>query len=146
MHVALTAEPLTLDALIAHVGDPEHGGTATFTGTTRREEGLRDVVALDYQAYDGLARAEMRTIAEEAAARYDARVAVAHRTGRVPVGEPSVAVAVSAGHRAEAFAACRYVIDELKSRVPVWKQAVFADGTTEWQDGMHGRAPAGPPR
>ncbi len=139
-YVLLTAEPLSLDALTARVSDPEHGATVTFAGTTRREGGAREVVALDYEAYGDMAAAELAAIAAEAAARYASRVAVAHRVGRVAVGEPSVAIAASAGHRPEAFAACRHVIEEIKARVPIWKQAVFADGTAEWQDGL----PPGP--
>ncbi|MGE0026844.1 MAG: molybdenum cofactor biosynthesis protein MoaE [Thermoleophilia bacterium] len=139
--IALTDEPLDLAPLLAAVGDPEHGGTATFIGTTRREGGGRPVAALRYEAYEELALAEMRAIAAEAGEAYGARVALLHRVGRVDVGEPSVMVAVSAGHRPAAFAACRFAIDALKARVPVWKQTVFEDGGTSWIDGC---AHAGP--
>lgn len=133
--IALTAEPLDLAPLLAAVGDPEHGGTATFIGTTRREGGGRAVAALDYEAYEELALAEMRAIALEAREAYGAVVAIAHRVGRVGVGEPSVMVAASAGHRPAAFAACRFAIDELKARVPLWKRTVFEDGAASWVDG-----------
>jgi molybdopterin synthase catalytic subunit len=133
--IALSEQPLEVAALLDAVADPEHGGIATFLGTTRREGGEREVEALDYEAYEELALAEMRAVAAEAEARFGARVAVAHRVGRVEVGRPSVAVAASAGHRPEAFAACRYVIDELKRRVPIWKRTVYADGGTTWVDG-----------
>lgn len=131
----LTAEPLDLPALIAAVSDPEHGGLATFLGCIRREDAIRPVVAIEYQAYEELTERELADVAAEATARFGAHVACVHRTGRVAVGEPSVAVAVSAPHRPAAFAACRYVIDELKVRAPIWKRMRYADGATEWIDG-----------
>ncbi len=131
----LTPDPLDVGAIVAAVGDPEHGGVATFLGCIRREEALRPVVAIDYEAYEELTLRELSAVAEEAAARFGARVAAVHRTGRVAVGEPSVAVATSAPHRPAAFAACRYVIDELKVRAPIWKRMVYADGEAEWVDG-----------
>lgn len=133
--IALTGAPLDPAALLAAVADDEHGGKALFVGTTRREAGEAEVSALAYEAYEELALAEMRAIAAEAGRAWSARVAVSHRTGTVAVGEASVAVAASAGHRAAAFAACRYVIDELKQRVPIWKQAVHPDGAATWIDG-----------
>jgi molybdopterin synthase catalytic subunit len=141
--IALTPAPLDLAALAAAVGDPDHGGTASFIGTTRREGGLREVVELRYEAYEELARAELEAIRDEAETRFGARVAIAHRVGPVPVGQASVAIAASAGHRPAAFAACRYAIDELKARAPIWKQAVYADGEARWLDGSAARAPAG---
>jgi molybdopterin synthase catalytic subunit len=141
--IALTPDPLDLAALVAAVADPDHGGTATFIGSTRREGGLHEVAELRYEAYEELAVGEMAAVAAEAEARFGARVAVAHRVGVVAVGEASVAVAASAGHRPAAFAACRYVIDELKARAPIWKQAVHADGEARWMDGCTPRHPAG---
>jgi molybdopterin synthase catalytic subunit len=140
--IALSPEPLDLAALIAAVADPDHGATTSFVGTTRREGGLREVAELRYEAYEELAIAEMAAVAAEAEARFGARVAVAHRVGVVGVGEASVAVAASAGHRGAAFAACRHVIDELKARVPIWKQTAFADGEATWMDGCAARQPA----
>jgi molybdopterin synthase catalytic subunit len=99
--------PLDHGALLAAVADPDHGGTATFVGTIRRDGGGREVVELRYEAYDELALAEMASIAAEAEARFRVRVAIAHRVGPVAVGEPSVSIAASAGHRPAAFAACR---------------------------------------
>jgi molybdopterin synthase catalytic subunit len=133
--IALSGEPIALAPLLDAVADPEHGGTATFVGTTRRQAGERAVAALRYEAYEELALAEMEAIVREAHEAFGATVAVLHRVGRVDVGEPSVMVAASAGHRPAAFAACRYAIDELKARVPVWKQTVYADGATSWIDG-----------
>ena len=133
--IALLDTPLDPTALLDEVTDPEHGGTALFVGTTRSESGLREVAELRYEAYEELALAEMRAVAGEAARAFGASIAVAHRVGPVAVGEPSVVVAASAGHRPAAFAACRYVIDELKAHAPIWKQAVHADGTATWIDG-----------
>jgi molybdopterin synthase catalytic subunit len=133
--IALVATPIDAAAVLASVADPDHGGTALFVGTTRRESGAREVVELRYEAYEELALAELRAIAAEAERSFAARVAVAHRTGTVAVGEPSVVVAASAGHRPAAFAACRYLIDELKARAPIWKQTVHADGAATWVDG-----------
>jgi molybdopterin synthase catalytic subunit len=141
--IALSPEPLDVAALIAAVADPDHGATTSFVGTTRREGGLREVAELRYEAYEELAMAEMAAVAAEAQARFGARVAVAHRVGVVRVGEASVAVTASAGHRGAAFAACRHVIDELKARVPIWKQTAFADGEANWIDGCAARQPAG---
>lgn len=141
--IALVAEPLDAAAVLAAVADPDHGGTALFVGTTRREGGDRAVAELRYEAYDELAVAEMAAVAAEARARFGARVAVVHRVGAVAVGEPSVVVAASAGHRPAAFAACRYVIDELKRRAPIWKQEVGPDGAGAWMDGCAVPSPAG---
>lgn len=132
----LSAQPIDLAALISEVADPEHGGIATFLGTTRREGTARPFAAIEYTAYDALAEREIAMIEREAAERFGARVAIRHRTGMVPVGDASVGIAAGAPHRAGAFAACRYAIDELKLRVPIWKQAYFADGTVAWFDDL----------
>jgi molybdopterin synthase catalytic subunit len=141
--VAISSIPLDLATLIQAAADPDHGGLVTFVGTTRRESHVRPVRALVYEAYEELALRELQAIAEEAAGRFGARLALAHRTGRVSVGEASVAVAASAPSRPDAFAACRYAIDELKARAPIWKQTEYADGETAWLDGrqerVHGR-------
>lgn len=145
--IALLDTPLDPTALLDEVADPEHGGTALFVGTTRAESGLLEVAALRYEAYEELALAELRAVAAEAERTFGATVALAHRVGPVAVGEPSVVVAASAGHRPAAFAACRYVIDELKARAPIWKQTVHSDGTATWVDGCahdhHHHAPEG---
>lgn len=133
--IGLSDTALDPSALLAAVADGEHGATALFVGTTRAEAGDRAVTALDYEAYDELALSEMAAIAAEAERAFAARVSLEHRVGRVPVGEASVVVAASAGHRPAAFAACRYVIDELKARVPIWKRTAYADGGAAWVDG-----------
>lgn len=134
--IALSEEPLDPARVLAAVARDGHGGTALFVGTTRDEEGGRGIRELRYEAYEELALGEMRAIAEEATGAHGAVVAVVHRVGAVPVGEPSVAVAASAPHRAAAFAACRLVIDALKERAPIWKQSVAEDGAAAWKDGL----------
>jgi molybdopterin synthase catalytic subunit len=136
---ALSPEPLETAALLALTADPEHGGTALFVGTTRREAARREVSAIEYQAHEQLAEREISLIADEVRARFGATAAARHRLGRVSVGEPSVVVVASAAHRREAFGACRYAIDQLKLRAPIWKRVHYADGATEWIDGT-GRA------
>jgi molybdopterin synthase catalytic subunit len=139
----LSADPLDLGALVAAVADPERGAIVTFLGCTRREESSRPVVAIEYEAYEELVVRELAAVCAEADARFGGAVACRHRVGAVAVGEPSVAIAAASAHRPAAFAACRYVIDELKSRAPIWKRIVYADGASEWVDGRdaaaHGR-------
>jgi len=116
--------------LLAAVGDPATGATVLFLGTTRNQNAGRRVTRLEYEAYDRMARREMRELAREARRRWPVRrVAMVHRIGVVPVGEASVAIAVSAGHRAEAFTACHWLIDRLKEIVPIWKKEHFRGGT-----------------
>ncbi len=139
--VRLQSEPIDIAAVVASVAEPEHGGLATFLGSTRAETARRPVIALEYQAHDELAVVELQLIVDEAEARYGARCAIAHRLGTVATGEPSVAAAASAPHRPQAFAACRYLIDQAKKRAPIWKRTHYADGVTEWQDGVQRAAP-----
>jgi MoaE-MoaD fusion protein len=128
----LVAGPLDLAAVAAEVADPEAGAIATFVGTTRRTSRGRVVTHLEYDAYPEMAEAEMARIAEEVRTRHDVRaVAMAHRTGHVPLGEASVVIAVSAAHRGAAMDACREAIDTLKQTVPIWKKEVF-EGGEEW--------------
>jgi MoaE-MoaD fusion protein len=125
-------EPLDLAAVVSQVADPAAGATATFIGTTRDHNRGRTVTHLEYDAYPEMAEAEMARIAEAVIARHGvARVAIAHRTGHVPIGEASVVIAVSAAHRGAAMDACREAIDTLKQTVPVWKKEVF-EGGEEW--------------
>ena len=124
--------PLDLGAVIAEAADEQAGAIATFQGTVRRQSRGREVIALDYEAYGGMAEKVMAEIAEGMKSRYElCEVAVAHRVGRCEVGEVSVAIAVSAPHRQDALAACRDVIDELKERVPLWKKELY-EGGEEW--------------
>ena len=130
----LTADPIRIEELITAVSAPEHGGLALFLGTVRDHDAGRDVTRLEYSAYGDMAEAECGRIVREATARWAARVAVSHRIGTLAIGEIAVAVAAAAAHRAEAFDACRYVIEELKRRVPIWKLETYADGTEAWVD------------
>ena len=136
--IDLTPDPLRAEAAIAFVTHPKAGGIGVFLGTTRAETSQTGVAlaALDYEAYAGMALDAMRSLAARAREHWPiARVALLHRVGRVAVGEPSVVVAVSCGHRAEAFEASRWLIDTLKAEVPVWKKEVWADGSVTWVEG-----------
>ncbi|MEU7333647.1 molybdenum cofactor biosynthesis protein MoaE [Streptomyces parvus] len=124
--------PLSLDEVYTAVGDDAAGGTALFVGTVRDHDGSRPVTFLDYSAHPG-AGAELRRVAEKVAADFPVRaLAAVHRTGRLAVGEIAVVAAVSCAHRAEAFAACERLVEDLKHEVPVWKHQIFADGDEEW--------------
>jgi molybdopterin synthase catalytic subunit len=128
----LSGDELSLDRAVAEVRDERAGAIATFTGTTRIESRGRDVVHLDYEAYEGMAEQVMEEIATGLQQRYElCGVAIHHRTGRVEIGGTSVVIAVSAPHRADALAACKDAIDELKERAPLWKKEVYAGGE-EW--------------
>ena len=125
----ISDKPIALDQLLAEVGDPDAGAIATFLGTTRRTNRGRNVLKLEYEAYREMAEAELRRIGDEAARRWQiCRVAIVHRVGEVPLGEASVAIAVSAPHRAEAIHACHFAIDRLKHVAPIWKKEYFEGG------------------
>ena len=133
--IGLSAHALDAAALERAVRTDAHGAVVTFLGTTRETspDDPRPVAALEYEAYESLAVAEMERIANETRERFGPLgIAMVHRTGRVALGEPSVAVVVAAPHRGAAFEACRYAIDALKSRVAVWKREVYRDGDTAW--------------
>jgi molybdopterin synthase catalytic subunit len=133
--ISLGPEPIELAALIAAVGDPAHGAICTFLGTTRETSpgDDRPVVALDYEAYVEMALADFQAIAADAAERYGPlKIAIAHRTGRVALGEASVAIAVGAPHRGAAFDACEFALNTLKARSPIWKRESYRDGATAW--------------
>ena len=128
----LSDQPLSLDRVVEEVRDERAGAIATFTGTTRLTSRGRSVLHLDYEAYEGMAEAVMAEIGEEVRRRYDlCEVAIHHRVGRVGIGGPSVVIAVSAPHRADALAACQDAIDALKERVPLWKKESY-EGGEEW--------------
>jgi molybdopterin synthase catalytic subunit len=122
---------------IEFVLDPGAGGIAVFLGTTRAERNTtgQQLEALDYEAYPGMAQRRMRELAADAREHWPiVRLALLHRTGRVPLAEPSVVIAVSTPHRAQAFDACRFLIDALKKDVPIWKKEIWSDGTATWVD------------
>lgn len=135
MMIEVTDRPIDLAALIAAVGDDAFGAVCSFIGTTRETSpgDPRPVAALDYEAYAGMALADMRAIAAETAERFGPlKIAIVHRTGRVQLGEASVAVVVGTPHRAASFEACRHAIDTLKQRTPIWKRESYRDGGTAW--------------
>jgi molybdopterin synthase catalytic subunit len=128
----LSSEPLSQDAAVDEVRDERAGAIASFLGTTRVQSRGRTVTHLEYEAYEGMAEAEMERIAGELLGRYDlCAIAIHHRIGRVDIGETSVVIAVSAPHRGDALSACRDAIDTLKQTVPLWKKEVY-EGGEEW--------------
>jgi molybdopterin synthase catalytic subunit len=131
----LTPSPVSLDALLAEVRSSECGGTCIFLGTVRNGPEEGGVTEIEYSAYDAMAEAEIERILADARDRWpSARVALRHRLGKVPAGEASIAIAAAAPHRAEAFAACRHVIEAVKQRLPIWKKEYRLDGTAVWVD------------
>jgi molybdopterin synthase catalytic subunit len=135
MMAYLTRSPISVDALLARVSSPECGGTCVFLGTVRNAADDRGVTAIEYTGYAEMAEAELARIQAGAARQWPAvRTAVLHRLGRIPLGEASVAIAAAAPHRAEAFAACRYVIEEIKRCLPIWKKEYRLDGRETWVD------------
>ena len=130
----ITGEPIDLAPLMAAVQAPDRGGVASFLGLVRNHHGGRAVLRLDYSAYGPMAEAECARIIAEAEGRWRVAVALRHRVGPLAVGDVAVAAAAASAHREEAFAACRYVIEEVKRRVPIWKREFYADGTVAWVD------------
>lgn len=138
MSARLTTHTLDVAALLASVQSDGRGASALFLGTVRRSAEDGDVAGIEYSAYEAMAEEEFARIVAEALERWpETRVAVRHRLGYVPTGEASVAVAAAAPHRAEAFAACRWVIDGIKRRVPVWKKERLASGAARWVGHAH---------
>ncbi len=125
----ITSDPLSLDILLKEVSHPGAGAVILFLGVVRDNNEDRSVNYLEYEAHEVAARASMEQIGQEAERRWPgARIAAAHRIGRLEIGEASVLVGASAPHRAEAFEAARYVIDTLKAESPIWKKEVFEGG------------------
>jgi MoaE-MoaD fusion protein len=130
--VRLTPEPLSLEGAVRAASSDEAGAVATFLGTARRHSRGRTVLYLDYEAYEDMAAELLAGLAAELRERHGLTgIALHHRVGRVDIGEPSVVIAVSAPHRAEAFAACREAIETLKTSIPLWKKEVY-EGGEEW--------------
>ena len=133
--ILLTPDPIDLAAMVAAVGDPAHGAICTFLGTTRETSpgDDRPVEALDYEAYAEMALADFHKIAAEAIAKFGPlKISIAHRIGRVALGEASVAIAVGSPHRGAAFDACEFTLNTLKARSPIWKRESYRDGATAW--------------
>ncbi len=129
----LTDRPLDAAALLAEVASPGCGATALFLGTVRASSEDGAIVGIEYSAYPEMADAEFGRIVTEARGRWPlARIALRHRTGYILLGEASIAIAVAAPHRAEAYDCSRYLIEETKRRVPIWKKERYADGAVRW--------------
>jgi molybdopterin synthase catalytic subunit len=130
--IAVRESELSLDEVRAAVADPTAGGIALFAGAVRETDQDRGVTGLSYSAHPS-AEAELRRVAEVIAEKYPViGIAAVHRVGDLAIGDLAVVLAVSCAHRAEAFDACRDLIDILKASVPIWKHQRFDDGTTEW--------------
>ena len=130
----LSFQPLNLGDLLSDVMGSGRGGVASFVGMVRDHHEGRAVTGLAYSAYEPMAEAVCGEIVAEAQAQWPVRVALLHRLGELRIGDAAVAIAAAGDHRDEAFAACRYVIEELKRRVPIWKRESYADGSVEWVD------------
>ncbi|NUQ00582.1 MAG: molybdenum cofactor biosynthesis protein MoaE [Armatimonadetes bacterium] len=131
--VELTTSLLDVRRLEALVADPAAGAVVTFLGQVRNHHQGRAVDHLAYEAFEPMAIACLEQIAAEAKQRWPLReVAIAHRLGRLEIGETAVAICVSSAHRGEAFEACRHIMDRIKQDVPIWKHEHWADGTAEW--------------
>ena len=128
--------PFEMEALVRAVGEPGSGALVTFVGYVReRSDEGRAVTGLHYEAHRDLALAELRAVGADALARFAiARIAIVHRIGELRVGDTAVGIAVSAPHRAAAFGACEFAIDELKRRVPIWKKERYVDGAASWRE------------
>jgi molybdopterin synthase catalytic subunit len=133
VYSAIIDTPIDVPRIVERVSSNANGATVIFVGTVREVNDGRDVTGIEYTAYRSMAERELASIVEEAAAlAHSNDIAVEHRLGELSVGECSVAVAVAHPHRGRAFDAARYVIEELKRRVPIWKREQYVDGTREW--------------
>jgi molybdopterin synthase catalytic subunit len=136
MRAAIVTEPLDAGALLAEVSCVSNGAAVVFVGTVRDMNDGRDVAALDYKAYSGMAVRELESIVGEAETTWpESRVVCEHRIGALSLGDASVVVAASHPHRAAAFDACRYVIEQIKRRLPIWKREHYTDGDLAWVEG-----------
>lgn len=133
MSFAFSQTPIDTTALRVQLDHPAAGGLVIFEGRVRNHNEGLDVLRLEYEAFEALAEKEGTRIVEEAQQRFGVeRALCVHRTGLLEIGDVAVWVGVSAGHRGEAFAACRYIIDEVKQRVPIWKKEHYAQGDSGW--------------
>lgn len=133
MHSAITDSVIDVSKVLERVASHANGAAVLFLGTVREVNDGRDVTGIEYTAYRSMAERELATIVGEAVALAPGSdIAVEHRLGELSIGECSVAVAVAHPHRGPAFDAARYVIEELKHRVPIWKREQYVDGTREW--------------
>jgi molybdopterin synthase catalytic subunit len=141
----LTRDPVSLEQLLAEVVSPACGGTCAFLGTVRSGPAEGGVTGIEYSGYEQMVEAEFARILAEVRERWPAvRPQVRHRMGLVARGEASVGIVAAAPHRAHAFEACRYIIEAVKQRVPIWKRELREDGTAVWVDPSGNPAMAGP--
>jgi molybdopterin synthase catalytic subunit len=132
----VTRDPIDPAGVLARVGGPEDGAVILFLGTVRNQNQGRPVSGMDYQGYEDMARSLLAAIAGEASERTGSeRIAAVHRLGTLALGDVSVAIAASDPHRGAAFDAARYVIEEIKTRLPVWKREHYLEGEPEWLEG-----------
>jgi molybdopterin synthase catalytic subunit len=135
VRIEVTAGPLAPEPFLHHVRRDESGAVALFLGVVRDNSHGRRVLYLEYDAYPEMAERKLREVAEEALARWPITdVAIAHRTGRLEIGETSLLVAVSSPHRHDAFAACHHIVDRIKEVIPIWKKEVW-EGGEAWIEG-----------
>jgi molybdopterin synthase catalytic subunit len=140
MHAWITTDPIGAETVLPRVASDQHGAVLVFLGIVRDHNEGRAVSGVHYEAYHDMAERTLRDIVAEALARVQpARIAVVHRIGELAVGQVSLAIAVSTPHRAEAFDACRYAIEELKQRLAVWKQERYTSGDVSWLAGERPR-------
>lgn len=147
IHVAVQETPLSCDAALAFLDDPGHGAVCTFVGKVRNTNLDKPVGGVSYDAFDALAVNTFRAIAEEIQERWGGELDVwlEHFKGRLGIGGISVVIAIGSGHREESFAACRYAIEEVKHRSPIWKQEHYLAGDSEWVPGHSLRERPEPP-
>lgn len=142
--IDLVGSVIDTDALVAAVTDPDCGAIVLFVGTTRQKtvtgEQIKITNTLFYDAYHSMALKSLEDLADQAAARWPLEgIAIVHRLGEVPIGEASIAVAISSPHRADAYAANVWLMDQIKNDVPIWKRELYADGSEEWvHPGLNG--------
>lgn len=142
MRATIVEREIDAATLLAEVASHGCGATSLFLGTVRNTHEGRDVTGIEYTAYSAMANAELQRIVAEAAERFGAeRIVVEHRVGPLGLGDISVAIAVAHAHRAPSMDATRYIIEEIKKRVPIWKREHYTDGTREWVDPTRGRQP-----
>ncbi|MCB1591669.1 MAG: molybdenum cofactor biosynthesis protein MoaE [Alphaproteobacteria bacterium] len=136
IRVLISSSALSLEAAVKSVSDPAHGATDTFIGTVRNTHEGKSVTGITYDVHEDLAKRAFHDICLEGQGKWPGtRYYVAHHHGTLDIGGISIVIAVSSAHRAESFAACRYVIEEIKKRVPIWKQEHYLDGMSEWLPG-----------
>lgn len=137
VRLAITTDAIDPATLIAWAAEPSHGAANCFVGLVRDNHQGRQVLAITYDAFDPLALKVFGEIAAEVRQRWgdSLRIAISHFKGRQPVGGVSIVIVVGSPHRGESFEACRYVIDEIKRRAPIWKQEHFVDGDSGWVEG-----------